>query len=208
MRTFLLLSLLGGGLLSVGGLAAYQFLAPQAYSEEDFAKGLVAFEAKNHEGAFEIWHPMAKAGHGRAQINIGQMYRTGQGVGKDRTQAQHWLGEAANAGLPRAQFALAETYSKTPIAEDKDPSQAAQWYRRAADQGHLGAMFWLAVATFNGQGIEQNYTEAYRLMLIASRHGHKDAERLLAQVQDKVDILDRIDAEIAAAKWIPKPENS
>ncbi len=79
---------------------------------------------------------------------------------------------------------------------------------RASDQGHLGAMFWLAVATFNGQGTEQNYTEAYRLMLIASRHGHKEAERLLAQVQAKVDITDRIDAEVAAAKWIPKPENS
>ena len=71
--------------MSVGGLAAYQFLAPQTNgdvdvakskvaalstpsSDAEFAKGLAAFEAKNHEGAFEIWHPIAKDGHGRAQI--------------------------------------------------------------------------------------------------------------------------------------------
>ncbi len=151
MRTFLFLSLLGG-LLSVGGLAAYQFLAPQTNgdvdvakskvaalstpsSDAEFAKGLAAFEAKNHEGAFEIWHPIAKDGHGRAQINIGQMYRTGQGVEKDKRQAQYWLGEAANAGLPRAQFALAETYGKTANPDDKNPVKAVEWYKRAVCGG-------------------------------------------------------------------------
>jgi TPR repeat protein len=208
MRKYLILSLFLGGILSVGGFTAYQFLTPHSFSEEEFTAGLGLFEKKQYEDAFNHWHPMAKAGHGRAQINIGQMYRTGAGVEKNREQAQHWLTKAATAGMPRAQFALAETYGKVETPTESDQEAAAKWYKRAADQGLVDAIFWLAVANFNGHGTEKNYSAAYRLMLIASRHGHKKAKQLLAQVQSKIEISERMAVELDAAKWIPKPEKS
>ena len=46
----------------------------------------------------------------QAQVLLGRMYRTGDGIGKDTKQAVKWLGRAAARGNAEACFNLGSMY--------------------------------------------------------------------------------------------------
>jgi TPR repeat protein len=56
-------------------------------------------------------------------------------------------------------------------------AQAAEWYRKAAEQGDAGAQGTMGTLYSMGQGVEQNYVEAYYwLDLAAAVKGPKQAQ--------------------------------
>jgi hypothetical protein len=51
-----------------------------------------------------IWISMAaKSGFDKAQYNLGEMFRDGRGVAKDKGSAAKWFLSAAELGYPKAQ---------------------------------------------------------------------------------------------------------
>lgn len=56
----------------------------------------------------------------------------------------------ANAGDAAAQYQLGTMYN-IGKGVDRNPDQAFAWFQKAARQGHMGAMYELAVAYYNGE---------------------------------------------------------
>jgi len=105
---------------------------------EPFREGVVAYQKKNYQKAFNAWLPLAKSGHVLAQTLVGSMYVYGEGVEKDDAEALNWLSLAAASGSSQAQYNLGILYEKgfgTPINTDK----ALKWFKTAADQGREDA---------------------------------------------------------------------
>ena len=82
-------------------LATVLALAFTPLAAQDFQKGLVAYQAGDFATALQEWTPLAKAGGSSAQFNLGFMYRNGQGVPQDYTEAVKWYRLAA---CPSSEF--------------------------------------------------------------------------------------------------------
>ena len=80
----------------------------------------------------------AEKGDVQAQLNLGEMYRTGEGVAQDYKEAAAWFRKAADQGLAQAQYDLGLMYHEGKGVA-KDDKEAAAWFRKAADQGHADA---------------------------------------------------------------------
>ncbi len=86
----------------------------------------------------------ADRGHAMAQSNLGLMYSTGEGVGRDDGQAQHWFGRAAAQGHATAQFQLGNRCHRASLAlagpEAREARiEAFKWFQLAIAQGYPNA---------------------------------------------------------------------
>ena len=105
----------------------------------DYQKGLDAYTKKDYATALREWKPLAEQGNARAQHNLGQMYRRGDGVPQDDKTAVKWYRLAAEQGLARAQYNLGQMYAfGTGVL--KDYVYAHMWGNIAATNGNkMGA---------------------------------------------------------------------
>jgi TPR repeat protein len=74
------------------------------------------------------------------------MYRRGQGVPQDYTEAARWYRKAAEQGDASAQCNLGYMYDRGR-GVPQDYAEGARWYRKAADQGHASACLRFAAVT-------------------------------------------------------------
>jgi septal ring-binding cell division protein DamX len=72
----------------------------------DLEAGYKAYEAGNPAQAATIWRALAEAGDETAQLNLGQLYRLGQGVPADDSQSIRWYTLAARQGSETAKYNL------------------------------------------------------------------------------------------------------
>lgn len=127
-----------------------------------FEEGLAAYDAATaskdleHEGyaqAYEIWRPLAKAGHPGATYHVGMLHYFGLGgVEFDQYRAFQLFTAAAENGYPLAQSLLGLMAEQgdgtfTVVSEDV----ALQWYRKSAESGHCPAVRRLSVAYEKGE---------------------------------------------------------
>ena len=98
---------------------------------------------------------LANQGNASAQVNLGVMYRNGQGVPQDDVQAVKWTRLAADQGNASAQVNLGLMY-RNGQGVPQDDAQAVKWYRLAADQGYKPAQLALGLMYENGRGVRQN----------------------------------------------------
>jgi TPR repeat protein len=153
----------------------------------------------------------ANAGDAAAQVLVGESYAAGQGIERDLQQAAEWYKKAAGKGDLAGELHLAALYRDGGKNFPRDMAQAADWYRKAAEQGDAGAQATLAVLYSIGQGVPQNYVEAYYWLCLATAvKGPKQeqyaANRQMMGVHLTVD--DQAEAEERAAKWLaahPRP---
>ncbi|MBP6058457.1 MAG: sel1 repeat family protein [Nitrosomonas sp.] len=111
------------------------------------------------------------------------------GVGDVQTAEEKFkaLLEDAKTGDPAAQNGLGVMYytgeaiSKSPSGQvlNNDPELAAGWFFRAAEQGFADAQFNLGLMYANGEGVEQDMTQAVELFKKAAEQGHVDAQNNL-----------------------------
>jgi TPR repeat protein len=100
----------------------------------------------------EMLHRVVKVDphHVKAQVNLGIMYRKGEGVEKDAVQAVQWYRhKAAEQGNAQAQNSLGVMYESGEGVK-KDAVQAVRWYRKAAEQGYADAQAVLGDMYSNG----------------------------------------------------------
>ena len=112
----------------------------------------------------------AEQGDANAQSRLGVMYHFGEGVPQDDAEAARALRERAEQGDANAQYRLGDIYNEGRIPQDEAETEAVRWYRLAAEQGHADAQFELGSLYRIGEGVPQDYVQAYIwLDLAASR---------------------------------------
>ena len=169
-----------------------------------------AYQRGDFATALEIWRPRATQGVAFAQLNVGIMYYSGQGVPQDYGEAAKWYRLAAEQGNPTAQGNLGFMYYSGQGVL-KDDGEAAKWYRLAAEQGNPTAQSNLASMYFSGQGVPQDYVQAYMWIdLAASRfppsatEDRDNAAQNRDIVASKMTAQQLAEAEKLARKWKPK----
>ena len=75
----------------------------------------------------------AATGDALAQVNLGNMYRTGEGVPQDYAEAMRWYRLAADQGHAAAQFNLGVMYTDGN-GVPQDYVQAHMWFNLAASR--------------------------------------------------------------------------
>src|ERR1700692_738783 len=113
---------------------------------------------------------IAYAGNVSAQVQLGVIYLTGDGVAKDDVEAVKWLRKAADQDNPLAERYLAEMYFKGR-GVPADVTEAAKWLRMAAEQDDAQSEHNLAVLYTQGLGVPRNMREAARWMQKSADHG-------------------------------------
>ena len=76
----------------------------------------------------------AEAGDADAQLQLGHLYESGEGVPKDYAEAAKWYRKAAEQGIAEAQLYLGCSYA-TGRGVPKDSAEHLNWIRKAAQQG-------------------------------------------------------------------------
>ena len=155
-------------------LATVLSLAFTPLAAQDFQKGLAAYQAGDYAAALQEWTPLAEAGRGVIQYNLGVMYENGQGAPQDYAEAVQWYRLAAEQGIANAQYNLGTMYLKGQ-GVPQDYAEAVQWYRLAAEQGVAHAQYNLGVMYENGQGVLQDNVMAHMWYNIASANGVEKA---------------------------------
>ncbi|TAL29527.1 MAG: PDZ domain-containing protein [Alphaproteobacteria bacterium] len=134
------------------------------------AKGQDNSEAAEWEHrAFQTYLKMAEEGNIDIQCMVGDSYYQGRkGVKKSTSEALRWWRKAAARGNLCAKQKIASHYvggwlsrlsggdgSATNLAE------GIKWYRKSVDLGDRGAMWALGSMYLQGEGVPQDYKEAY-----------------------------------------------
>src|SRR5512134_982153 len=76
----------------------------------------------------------AKKGEPKAQYDLAERYRKGDGVPKNAENAEQWYRKAAENCSPDAQSTLGNLY-RSGEGVPRNDAEAAKWYRKAAEQG-------------------------------------------------------------------------
>ena len=118
-----------------------------------------------------VYYPTVQAladlGWEDAQLLIAYRYADPKSESQDYSKALYWFRQAADAGHPRAYYALGVANYEglgTPV----DFAAAYDWFSEAAKIGHLRAKHMLGQLHFEGQGTEVDRRLAKTLWLESS----------------------------------------
>ena len=131
-----------------------------------------------YEKAFDGIKKLAEQGVSDAQFRLGDMYRVGKGVERDREKSKKWYKMAAQQGHYRAQFALGYLYKWV----EQDMQKAFEWYKKAAEQGWAAAQSALGDLYLMGAGVERDTEEGVKWIKKAAEQGNKEAQEKLKEL--------------------------
>jgi TPR repeat protein len=144
-----------------------------------FDRGVVAYDAGRYEEAFSLFQSIDEEDVA-AMRNEGLMLRKGQGTAKNPEAAEEMLQRAAEAGLPTAQYDLAEMLLNGEAGKP-DPKAALPWLTRAVAAHHPIAEYRLGLLYEEGVVVDKNLELARALYASAAAAGVPGAkERLKA----------------------------
>ncbi|MBM3645972.1 MAG: sel1 repeat family protein [Alphaproteobacteria bacterium] len=116
-----------------------------------------------------------------------------------------WYRLAADAGVPSAQFKLANAFfAGAGVA--RDAQQAQTWYERAARQGLPEAQHTLGIWLISGLGGRQDMAEGYQWLLLAERAEQPDSRAIREKLAQGLSDADRRQGERQAAAFKPQRE--
>ena len=82
---------------------------------------------------------LAEQGDAKAQLDLSEMYYSGEGVAQDHVEAVKWARKAADQGAVEALMMLGYIYESGEGEVTQDYAEAMKWYRKAAEQGSVDA---------------------------------------------------------------------
>ncbi len=156
------------GLALIAALCAGFTLGLTAPGWAGLDEGVAAYKRGDYATALREWRPLAEQGHAKAQYNLGQMYRNGQGVPQDYARAAKWFRKAAEQGVAVAQYNLGFMYEHG-LGVTQDYAKALQWWRKAAAQGHPKAKDYVKALDAAGVTPVPPEAGAFRIQLAAMR---------------------------------------
>ena len=126
--------------------------------------------------AFSLFSESAKSEYAEAECNLGMCYELGIRI--DLEKAFHWYMKAAEKGVPRALFKIADFYDsgKGVVA---DMGKAAYWYEKAAEKGVPIAQCRLGNLYYHGSGVPQDFKKAIFWYRKAADAGDAQAQQNL-----------------------------
>jgi len=139
---------------------------------QDYDAGIAALKSGQFAIADREFRPLAEAGHGNAQYQLGVMYEYGRGLVRSDANAVIWYRKAAAQDIVAAQYRLGVLHDNG-WGVDRNYPQAAYWYRKAAMVGHGFAQHDLAFMYLDGKGVTQDLVQAYKWLKIAQMQGNK-----------------------------------
>lgn len=148
-----------------GGIAAGMARSPDLQFELGYA-----FETGNFYG----WHP---------------------GFAQNHRKAAHWLGRAAQANHPRAQYMLGILHSHG-WGVSRDSIQAVDWFNRSARNGYGPACYHLGWMYHKGDGVPRDDDAAQHLLEQAAVQGMAAAHLALGRFYERGEgvLPDRVQA--------------
>ncbi|KAF9975887.1 hypothetical protein BGZ73_000285 [Actinomortierella ambigua] len=132
----------------------------------------------------------ALQGHLEAQFYLGNMYRGGEGIGRDYAEAAFWIRMAAEQGSPEAQTDLGNFYADG-MGVKRNDTEAVRWFRAAAEQGYPSAQNNLGNMYDLGLGVEQSDQEAWRWFQGSATMGCGNAKFSVASFLELGQAVDR-----------------
>lgn len=143
--------------------------------------------AKSHDGQLEeaasLFRQAAELGNTEAMVELGESYRSGEGVTQDETKALSWFRRAAEAGNSFGMVSLGAMYLLGVDGADPDDDEAAQWFRKAADLENPAGLFDLGQMYESGSGVYKSMDRAKDLYERSARLGNEEARKRLAQLR-------------------------
>jgi len=179
--------------LSVIAFAAALILQPDGRSLAQSSS-----EASAKRRAIANLKDVAYAGDSNAQVQLGVIFLTGDGVAKDDAEALKWLRKAADQDNALGERYLAEMYFKGR-GVPADSSEAAKWLRMAAEQGDAQSQHNLAVLYTQGEGVPRNLKDAADWMRKAADQGLSAGQLGLGVLYENGDGVPENPVE--AVKW-------
>jgi TPR repeat protein len=122
-----------------GGNAVRAKPAGKAPADTPFSEASRLLERGRVGEAFRLFFAAAKAGDSRAQLNIGYLYDTGQGVSRSRTHALEWYRKAVQRGEAAAANNIGTLYR-----DEGRLRLAVRWFEKAAAMGDGDALLEMA----------------------------------------------------------------
>jgi len=181
----------GGMVLSTAFLLLLGTYAQAQSSPREAAKNKTISDLKE----------VAYAGDANAQVQLGVIYLTGDGVTKDDAEAVKWLRKAADQDNALGERYLAEMYYKGR-GVPSDNEEAAKYLRMAAEHEDAQSQYNLAVLYTKGQGVPRNLNEAVNLMRKAASQSLPAGQLGLGVAYENGDGVPFNPVE--AAKWYQK----
>ena len=160
---------------------------------------------KNLDTAIGWFEESAAQEYPPAQLQLGLMYRDGNGKPQSYLHAEEMFRKAAEQGLAAAQFELGNLYFKG-MGVPQDYVRALKWSHRAAAQAHIKAQVNLGYLYGAGKGTDQDFVEAHKWFNLAAAAG--DEEGLAGRETVALQMSDRqvIEAQQVAGGWNPAYE--
>jgi uncharacterized protein len=140
-----------------------------------FEVGEAAYARGDYTTALRLFRPLANQGNASAQLRLGFMYYSGQGVPQNYAEAMKWSRLAADQGDPDAQLNVGIMYAKG-YGVPRDYAEAMKWLRLAADQGDSDAQLNVGIMYAKGYGVPQDYAEAMKWYRLSADQGNAEAQ--------------------------------
>jgi serine/threonine protein kinase len=159
---------------------------PDSFRAQEFYNAAMA---KRREGKSEdaaaLLRQSADLGDTNAMQELGECYRTGDGVPKQGLEAERWFLRASVAGNSAAMVSLGALYWLGDDDVPQDDGEAAKWFQRAADLNNPAGLYDLARFYEQGRSVPKSIDRAKQLYQQSAALGNAEAQRRLTQLQGK-----------------------
>ncbi|MGH7255306.1 MAG: tetratricopeptide repeat protein, partial [Nitrospirales bacterium] len=176
---------------------------PAGNDQARIQEGIDAYQRGQLAKAFDIFGPLASAGHPAAQYYLGILNQIGRDLQPNVEEALRWFRKAAEQGHAAAQYQLGLLYYQGLLVP-QDYVEAARWLRKAAEQGEPTAQYLLGVVYDEGRGLPRDVVQAYLWLTLAARHGYPPADVVRDRVAGKMTTAQMAEAQQLAQQWKPQ----
>jgi uncharacterized protein len=149
-------------------LVASLAVARAGSTEDDFRRGLSAFNTGDYPTALKLWRPLAERDDPRSEAGLGFMYHRGLGVDADDREAAVWLRRAAEQGQAEGQLMLGILF----------------YYGRGVPQSFVRAYAWCELAETDGNADATLCRDA-ALESMRSDTDRAEAFRLVGELRER-----------------------
>jgi TPR repeat protein len=137
-------------------------------------QGLKFYQAKNYPAALADFQRAAQMGNPHAELHLGYLYESGQGVAVNASEALRRYLKAAGQGDSQAQKCAGLLYEEGRGTAENWP-EALKWYQKSADQHNQDGEFALGRMYEFGMAVPQSRANAIAWFRKAAAQGHSQA---------------------------------
>jgi localization factor PodJL len=182
-------------------------IKPRALYLDSIARLKAATTDAETEAAMEGLRQAASLGHPPAQLQLGELYKLGQGVPQNPAEARAWYERSAKGGNILAMHRIG-VMSARGQGGAADHAAAIAWFEKAATLGLVDSQYNLgAIYHPGGEGEAsgiQDAAKAYYWYALAARNGDQQAGSLAAGLSSGLTVDQRRALDSSVAAWTAK----